>query len=153
MDNAITIRNDKSNPVNKNIIRTFIHVEGMYKNRMCADVVIAENKEAKKHGITFLTNNGIRALSINGDHYQDYREKALKEFRSINIDVLVATDVVARGIDICDLEHVMIVELPGDFTTFIHRVGRIGRMNEGQVTTFYDPKKDYIFADEISNVG
>uniref|UniRef100_A0A0N5BEH3 Helicase ATP-binding domain-containing protein n=2 Tax=Strongyloides papillosus TaxID=174720 RepID=A0A0N5BEH3_STREA len=52
-DNAITIRNDKSNPVNKNIILTFIRVEGMCKNKVCADVIIAENKEAKKHGMSF----------------------------------------------------------------------------------------------------
>uniref|UniRef100_A0A0N5CEK4 RNA helicase n=1 Tax=Strongyloides papillosus TaxID=174720 RepID=A0A0N5CEK4_STREA len=171
-DNAITIRNDKSNQVNKNIIHTFICVEGMNKNRMCADILVAENEEAKKHGMSLrktlvfvakkktsdmlaflLVNNGIRALSINGDRCQEDREKALNELRSGNIDVLVATDVAARGIDICGLDHVIIVELPDDFMTFIHRVGRTGRIKEGEATTFYDPKKDYILANDISNVS
>uniref|UniRef100_A0A0N5BQ24 RNA helicase n=1 Tax=Strongyloides papillosus TaxID=174720 RepID=A0A0N5BQ24_STREA len=155
-DNAITIRNDKSNQVNKNIIHTFICVEGINKNRMCADIIVAENEEAKKHGLSLrktlvfvekkktsdvlaflLINHGIKALSINGDRCQEDREKALNEFRSGNIDVLVATDVAARGIDICGLDHVIIVELPDDFMTFIHRVGRTGRLKEGEATTFY----------------
>uniref|UniRef100_A0A0K0F6D0 RNA helicase n=1 Tax=Strongyloides venezuelensis TaxID=75913 RepID=A0A0K0F6D0_STRVS len=170
-DNAVTIRNDRSNQVNKNIIHTFICVEGVNKNRMCADIIVAENEEAKKHGLSlrktlvfvekkktsdmlalFLINNGIKALSINGDRSQEDREKALNELRSGNIDVLVATDVAARGIDICGLDHVIIVELPNDFMTFIHRVGRTGRIKEGEATTFYDPKKDYILANDISNM-
>uniref|UniRef100_A0A0N5BCX6 Helicase C-terminal domain-containing protein n=1 Tax=Strongyloides papillosus TaxID=174720 RepID=A0A0N5BCX6_STREA len=100
-----------------------------------------------------LINNGIRASSLNSDHWQEDREKTLYEFRSGNIDVLVVTDVVARGIDICDLDYVMIVDLPGDFTTSIHRVERTGRIKEGEATTIYDPKKDCILANDISNVN
>uniref|UniRef100_A0A0N5BR13 RNA helicase n=1 Tax=Strongyloides papillosus TaxID=174720 RepID=A0A0N5BR13_STREA len=168
---AITIRNEKSNQVNENIIHTFICAEGINKNKMCADIIVAENKEAQNHGqplrktlvfverkktsdmLAFLLiNHGIRALSINGDRCQEDRENALNDFRSGKIDVLVATDVAARGIDICGLDHVIVVELPQDFTTFIHRVGRTGRLKEGEATTFYDPKKDYILAGEISNM-
>uniref|UniRef100_A0A0K0F2Z6 Helicase C-terminal domain-containing protein n=1 Tax=Strongyloides venezuelensis TaxID=75913 RepID=A0A0K0F2Z6_STRVS len=77
----------------------------------------------------------IKALPINGEYYQEYREKALNALRSGNINVLVVTNVLARGMDISDLNHVMIVDLLNDFKTFIHRVGRTERIKEGDVTT------------------
>ncbi|KAK0422430.1 hypothetical protein QR680_007568 [Steinernema hermaphroditum] len=90
----------------------------------------------------YLSTKGIRATSINGDRSQDLREKALRDFREGQCYVLVATDVCARGIDIHDLEHVVNYDLPQDATTYIHRIGRTGRLCEGTATSFVDPESD-----------
>ena len=65
--------------------------------------------------------------AVHGDLGQIAREKALKSFRGGAIDVLVATDVAARGIDIDDVTHVINYQCPDDETTYVHRIGRTGR--------------------------
>uniref|UniRef100_A0A0K0FZH3 Helicase C-terminal domain-containing protein n=1 Tax=Strongyloides venezuelensis TaxID=75913 RepID=A0A0K0FZH3_STRVS len=94
----------------------------------------------------------IKALPINGEYYQEYREKALNALRSGNINVLVVTNVLARGMDISDLNHVMIVDLLNDFKTFIHRVGRTERIKKSYVTTLYNSEEDYILANDIEDM-
>uniref|UniRef100_A0A0K0FI85 RNA helicase n=1 Tax=Strongyloides venezuelensis TaxID=75913 RepID=A0A0K0FI85_STRVS len=76
-------------------------------------------------------------------------EKALNALRSGNINVLVVTNVLARGMDINDLNHVMIVDLLNDFKTFVYRVGRTERIKESEVTTLYDPEENYILVNYI----
>lgn len=74
-----------------------------------------------------LNRSGINAEAIHGDKTQNNREKSLKGFRNGAIRVLVATDVVSRGIDIDSLSHVINFELPEDPATYVHRIGRTGR--------------------------
>ncbi|HHD82354.1 MAG TPA: DEAD/DEAH box helicase [Campylobacterales bacterium] len=69
----------------------------------------------------------IKAKAIHGDKTQSMRNQALKEFKSLKIDVLVATDVAARGVDIVNLPYVINFELPLKVEDYIHRVGRTGR--------------------------
>ncbi|MCX6243411.1 MAG: DEAD/DEAH box helicase [Bacteroidetes bacterium] len=74
-----------------------------------------------------LNKNGIRAEAIHGDKSQNNRERSLKGFKNGLIRVLVATDVVSRGIDIESLSHVINYEIPETPETYVHRIGRTGR--------------------------
>ena len=74
-----------------------------------------------------LTDKGISALAIHGDKSQDIRARALADFKANTIRVLVATDIVSRGIDITELSHVINVDLPKVAEDYIHRIGRTGR--------------------------
>ncbi len=87
-----------------------------------------------------LENRGYNADSLHGDLSQDRREQILARFRAKKLQVLVATDVAARGIDIEKLSHVVNWSLPYDPETYVHRVGRTGRAgNEGIALTFVSP--------------
>ena len=74
-----------------------------------------------------LTGAGISALAIHGDKSQGARTKALQEFTTKTIRVLVATDIASRGLDISELSHVINVDLPKVAEDYIHRIGRTGR--------------------------
>lgn len=84
-----------------------------------------------------LVSNGFKADSIHGDKKQSQRQKALKDFKERRIRILVATDIAARGIDIEELSHVINYSLPELPETYIHRIGRTGRIgNEGMTISF-----------------
>jgi superfamily II DNA/RNA helicase len=86
-----------------------------------------------------LIDRGFAAGAIHGDLGQGAREQALRAFRSDKVDVLVATDVAARGIDVDDVTHVINYQCPEDEKTYLHRVGRTGRAgNKGTAVTFVD---------------
>jgi len=89
-----------------------------------------------KHGANklcdYLKDRGITAAAIHGNKSQGARTKALEDFKTNNIRVLVATDIAARGIDIDLLPHVINFELPNISEDYVHRIGRTGRAgNEG----------------------
>nr|WP_043847338.1 DEAD/DEAH box helicase [Arthrobacter crystallopoietes] len=86
-----------------------------------------------------LVDRGFAAAAIHGDLGQGAREQALRAFRNEKVDVLVATDVAARGIDVDDVTHVINFQCPEDEKTYLHRVGRTGRAgNKGTAITFVD---------------
>ncbi|HWP20836.1 MAG TPA: DEAD/DEAH box helicase [Burkholderiaceae bacterium] len=90
-----------------------------------------------KHGanrlVEFLEKEGITAMAIHGNKSQGARTRALAEFKSGELQVLVATDIAARGIDIDQLPHVVNFELPNVPEDYVHRIGRTGRAGaEGQ---------------------
>jgi len=84
-----------------------------------------------KHGcdkvVRILDKKGVKAAAIHGNKSQNARQKALKEFKEGSLNVLVATDIAARGIDISGLEYVVNYELPNIAETYVHRIGRTGR--------------------------
>lgn len=88
----------------------------------------------------------ITACDIHGDRSQAQREAALSSFRAGSCKVLVATDVAARGLDIADVQHVIIMDLPTgpeDFDSYVHRIGRTGRAGHfGLATSLYVPGTD-----------
>ncbi len=93
-----------------------------------------------KHGANRLAEQldkgGIPALAIHGNKSQGARTKALKEFKDGTLQVLVATDIAARGIDISELPHVVNYELPNVPEDYVHRIGRTGRAgSEGEATS------------------
>lgn len=77
-----------------------------------------------------LRKEGISCAPIHGNRSQNQRERALRGFRAGEVDVLVATDVLARGIDIPDVSYVVNFDVPGDAEDYIHRIGRTGRAGE-----------------------
>ena len=86
-----------------------------------------------------LVERGFAAAAIHGDLGQGAREQALRAFRHGNIDVLVATDVAARGIDVENVTHVVNFQCPEDEKTYVHRIGRTARAgNTGIAITFVD---------------
>lgn len=92
------------------------------------------NRVAKK-----LNSAGIKSDQIHGNKSQNYRVNALDKFKSGEIRVLVATDVAARGIDVNNVALVINYQMPMDFDTYIHRVGRTGRAGKtGKAFTFVD---------------
>ncbi|MEQ1814597.1 MAG: DEAD/DEAH box helicase [Candidatus Nitrotoga sp.] len=84
-----------------------------------------------KHGANklaeYLNREGITSLAIHGNKSQSARTRALAEFKTGDLQVLVATDIAARGIDIIDLPHVVNFELPHVAEDYVHRIGRTGR--------------------------
>ena len=93
-----------------------------------------------------LTKNGIQALSIHGKKSQSARLGALEKFKSGKLQVLVATDLISRGIDINELPYVINYELPRSPKDFVHRVGRTGRAkSEGLAITFVTREETHHF--------
>jgi ATP-dependent RNA helicase RhlE len=84
-----------------------------------------------KHGadrlVKRLSREGIDAVAMHGNKSQRQRESALRRFEAGQVDVLVATDVAARGIDVTGISHVINFDAPADHETYVHRVGRTGR--------------------------
>ena len=86
-----------------------------------------------------LEPSGFRADSIHGDKRQSQRQKALSRFKQDEIQILVATDVAARGLDINNVSHVINYTIPQTYTDYIHRIGRTGRgTKSGQALTFVE---------------
>jgi superfamily II DNA/RNA helicase len=86
-----------------------------------------------------LTERGFAAGAVHGDLGQGAREQALRAFRSGKVDVLVATDVAARGLDVDDVTHVINYQCPEDAMTYVHRIGRTARAGKsGTSVTLVD---------------
>jgi superfamily II DNA/RNA helicase len=102
-------------------------------------IVFARTKRTAAKVADELAERGFAAAAIHGDLGQGSREQALRAFRSGKVDVLVATDVAARGIDVEDVTHVVNYQCPEDEKTYLHRTGRTGRAgNKGTAVTFVD---------------
>jgi superfamily II DNA/RNA helicase len=102
-------------------------------------IVFCRTKRTCQKTSDDLLERGFRAASIHGDLGQSAREKALSDFKAGKSDVLVATDVAARGIDIDGITHVVNYQCPEDEKTYVHRIGRTARAGaEGISVTFVD---------------
>ncbi len=102
-------------------------------------ILFAETKRWVSKLKRKLSQAGIRADEIHGDKSQNYRQKALNKFKKGHIQVLVATDVAARGIDVDDVSHVINYQIPQTLDSYIHRVGRTGRAGKtGMAYTFVE---------------
>ncbi len=97
------------------------------KNEWHQVLVFTKTKHGANKLVAFLLSVGIPALAIHGNKSQSARTKALAEFKSGTLAVLVATDIAARGIDIEDLPYVINYELPNEPEVYVHRIGRTGR--------------------------
>ncbi|MFC4602471.1 DEAD/DEAH box helicase [Rhodococcus kronopolitis] len=92
-----------------------------------ATMIFTRTKRTAQKVADDLAERGFSVGAVHGDLGQVAREKALKGFRTGKVDVLVATDVAARGIDIDDVTHVINYQCPEDEKTYVHRIGRTGR--------------------------
>jgi len=102
-------------------------------------LVFARTKHGADKLVKSLLLSGIHAAAIHGNKSQNARQRALDDFKSSKIRVLIATDIAARGIDIDELPHVVNYELPDVPETYVHRIGRTGRAGyNGTAVSFCD---------------
>jgi len=102
-------------------------------------MVFCQTKRAADQVATALADRGFAVATVHGDLGQGQRERALRAFRSGKVDVLTATEVAARGLDVDDVTHVVNYECPDDDLTYVHRIGRTGRAGRpGVAVTFVD---------------
>ncbi len=102
-------------------------------------MVFCRTKRTAQKVADDLVERGFAAAGVHGDLGQGAREQALRAFRSGKVDVLVATDVAARGIDVANVTHVINYQCPEDEKVYLHRIGRTGRAGaDGIAVTFVD---------------
>ena len=134
----------------ENITQRIEYVDDADKKSLLLDLLVAEESgglvlvfvETKRMAdnlCDFLCQQRHRAASIHGDRTQREREAALSDFKSGRAPVLVATAVAARGLDIPNVTHVILYDLPTDVSEYTHRIGRTGRAgNTGTSTAFFN---------------
>lgn len=135
--NAIRIQISPKDPVSKNVDHSVLYVDMDHK-RFYLEKVVLENPETKilafvrtkvraERVSKAMERVNIHSLTIHGDKDQNERTQVLNEFRNGKTNLLIATDVTARGIDIPDISIVINYDLPVDPENYVHRIGRTGR--------------------------
>ncbi len=110
-----------------------------YKNPEKSIIFCRTKKEVDRLS-TFLISQGYMAKGLHGDMEQRQREEAIKAFKSSKLEILIATDVAARGLDVSDVSHVFNYHLPFDSESYVHRIGRTGRAGkEGVAVSIVTP--------------
>lgn len=105
-------------------------------------LIFVRTKRAADRMESVLIQKGYKAEAIHGDKRQSQRQRTLNNFKSGRLQVLVATDVAARGLDISGLTHVINYELPDNNEDYVHRIGRVGRAgNKGVAISFATPRR------------
>jgi superfamily II DNA/RNA helicase len=116
------------------VIARILQAEGRGKT-----VIFTRTKRAAAKLVEELKDRGFNAAAVHGDLNQEQRERAMAAFKAGKRDVLIATDVAARGIDVDDVTHVINHTIPDDPDTYLHRAGRTGRAGKtGIAVTFVD---------------
>ncbi len=139
----------KTGDTSKNVDQDVVRVKGGVKLDMLHDLLTQKdfNKVLifgrTKHGVErlakTLVDRGFKAESIHGNKNHSQRQRALNAFKESKVQVLVATDVAARGLDIADVSHVINYDLPTTYDDYIHRIGRAGRAGKkGKALTFVE---------------
>lgn len=107
-----------------------------------AAIVFVRTRSATEEVANKLIARGFRAAAINGDIPQNLREKTVDSLKDGRIDVLVATDVAARGLDVERISHVFNYDIPLDTESYVHRIGRTGRAGRsGEAVLFVTPRE------------
>jgi ATP-dependent RNA helicase RhlE len=102
-------------------------VEQLHEDEGGRTLVFVRTKRGADRLVKRLRGRKVEAVAMHGDKSQRQRERALARFENGAVDVLVATDVAARGIDVAGITHVVNFDVPGDREAYVHRVGRTGR--------------------------
>ncbi len=141
LNNPLQIEVNPRNATAQNIKQSIYEVDKSKKTALLSHLIRNNNWDQvlvftrTKHGANRLTQklqkDDITAVAIHGNKSQGARTRALAEFKSSKIQVLVATDIAARGIDIIELPHVVNFELPNVAEDYVHRIGRTGRAGLG----------------------
>ncbi len=106
-------------------------------------IIFCHTKKRATDVTTALVQRGYEADELHGDLSQNKREQVLRRFREAKIQILVATDIAARGLDVEGVTHVFNYDIPRDVDSYIHRIGRTGRAGEtGMAITLYDPHEE-----------
>lgn len=113
---------------NEKVEKLIDFVKSTKQNDSSARLLVFCNQKRSVDFVTqMLTRNRFHAIAIHGDRSQNQRDYALRMFSTKNVDILVATDVAARGLDIKDVSHVVNFDLPTNISDYIHRIGRTAR--------------------------
>lgn len=113
-----------------------------------AAIIFARTKNESTEIAEKLQTRGYAAAAINGDMNQSSRQKAIERIKEGDLDILVATDVAARGIDVERITHVFNFDIPYDTDTYIHRIGRTGRAGrKGKSWVFVTPRERFLLKD------
>lgn len=142
----------KTQTTNKNIQQFYIEVQERMKfDGLCRlldmeppelAIIFGRTKRRVAELSEALMKRGYAADGLHGDLSQNQRDAVMRKFRDGSIDVLVATDVAARGLDISGVTHVINFDLPQDPESYVHRIGRTGRAGkEGTSWTFVTPRE------------
>ena len=147
-ENPITI-SVKKQEISLNVDQDVISARGANKLDVLHDLLIKDNFEKvlifgrTKWGVEKLSKaleqRGFKVAALHGNKNQNQRQRALDDFRNNKINILLATDVAARGLDIDGISHVINYELPESYDDYVHRIGRTGRAEKkGSALTFVD---------------
>ncbi|CAG5122587.1 unnamed protein product, partial [Candidula unifasciata] len=142
---------------NTDVSQHFFQVDRLQKRESLCDIlnagggertlVFVEMKRNADFLASYLCQSGFPTTSIHGDRLQKEREEALADFKSGKANVLVATSVAARGLDIPEVMHVINYDLPASIDEYVHRIGRTGRCgNLGKATSFFSADADQLMA-------
>lgn len=138
-----------------NITQRYLQVMGAHKLDAMTRILESEEfegviafvrtKMATEDLADKLKARGFTAAAINGDIPQQQRERTVENLRSGKIDILVATDVAARGLDVERISHVINYDIPHDTESYVHRIGRTGRAGrKGDAILFMTPREKYL---------
>jgi ATP-dependent RNA helicase DeaD len=110
-----------------------------------AMIVFVRTKQATEQVAERLSARGFSAAAINGDVPQAQRERTIAALRDGSVDILVATDVAARGLDVDRISHVLNYDIPQDTESYVHRIGRTGRAGRsGNALLFVSPRERHL---------
>jgi len=133
-------------PVPERLKRALL-VEVLRRDEVGMALVFTRTKHRANRLATYLDGAGISCDRIHGNRSQAQRESALAAFKSGRLQVLVATDIASRGIDVKDLPHVINFDVPGQPDDYIHRVGRTARVDRtGTAVTLVSPEEENAFS-------
>jgi ATP-dependent RNA helicase RhlE len=158
LDNPVTIEVARSNATADNVTQIVYKVDEdakrdavvyLIRGRDLKQVLVFSNTKIGASRLSRqLEQEGVKASAIHGDKSQAERMAALEAFKSGTIDVLVATDVAARGLDIAELPCVINFDLPYNAEDYVHRIGRTGRAGaSGDAISLYSDKDERLLAD------
>ncbi|MGB8467934.1 MAG: DEAD/DEAH box helicase [Candidatus Babeliales bacterium] len=107
-------------------------------------IIFCQTKLLASEVMEQLASKGFKVNCLHGDMKQTVRNQVIKGFKNKDFNILVATDVAARGIDVSDLTHVINFSIPNEFENYVHRIGRTGRAGkEGIAIVFVQPNEQY----------
>lgn len=154
----------KSDVTNAKITQTFYVVDEKerddalirlydYKNPTKSIIFCRTKKEVDRLS-TFMVSQGFMAKGLHGDMEQRQREEAIRAFKTSKPEILIATDVAARGLDVNDVSHVFNYHLPFDSESYVHRIGRTGRAGkEGVAVSIVTPHEFRMLQKIEKNIG
>lgn len=152
LQDAVSVKVNAKNPTLENIRQRYWVAKDLGKSEALCRILETEKTDGvlvfvrTKSRSTDLSDRlvakGIRCSALNGDMQQKHREETVDKLRKGKLDVLVATDVAARGMDVSRITHVVNYDIPYDAETYIHRIGRTGRAGrEGDTILFVAPRE------------
>ncbi|MEN8137330.1 MAG: DEAD/DEAH box helicase [Bacteroidota bacterium] len=132
--------------------RLLLHL--IKENSIESAIVFSRTKHGANKIVKILDKDGIKSAAIHGNKTQKARQLALNNFKEGKIQILVATDIAARGIDVDELSHVINYELPNISETYVHRIGRTGRAKaSGSAISFCDEEEKAYLRDIQKLIG